>query len=169
MYIVPHNTPAESAATTPRAASRDGTWDADAIANTVAPANISSAPPITPNQRRESAPRSSLKNTIPQMIPSRLLLFHSGKAMLKPTSRTAKIVSVLATAHRHPARIAHTIRCGAWRRSAAMYDVPWMSAGSDHRARKTPITIVSEITTGESPRVTSLVGASAAPSQAPAV
>jgi hypothetical protein len=50
-----------------------------------------------------------------------------------------------------------------------MYEVPWINAGSVHRARKTPITIPSEITTGDKPSVTSFVGASAAPSQAPAV
>src|SRR3954471_4639422 len=50
-----------------------------------------------------------------------------------------------------------------------MYDVPWISAGSVHLARNTPITMLSEITTGDSPSVTSLVGASAAPSHAPAV
>src|SRR3954464_7799788 len=50
-----------------------------------------------------------------------------------------------------------------------MYDVPWMSAGKVHLARNTPITMLSEITTGERPSVTSLVGASAAPSHAPAV
>src|SRR3954471_526291 len=169
MYIVPHNAPAISAAATPRIASFAGTWAADAAASTVPPTNISSAPPITPSQRRRSAPRSSPKNRTPQMIPSRLLLFHNGKAMLSPTSRTAKIVRVLATAHRHPARIAHTIRCGACLRSAAIYDVPCISAGIVHRARNTPMTMLNEITTGESPSVTNFVGASAAPSHAPAV
>src|SRR3954467_15289039 len=124
MYIVPHSTPADNAATTPRTASFDVDCDVDASASAVAPANISSAPPITPSHRLLGAPRSSWKKTIPQRIPSRLLLFHSGNAMLNPTSRTAKIVRVFATAHRHPARIAHTIRCGACLKSAAMYEVP---------------------------------------------
>ena len=106
---------------------------------------------------------------MPQKIPSRLLLFHSGKAMLRPTSRIAKIVSVFATAHKQPASTAHTIRCGAWRKSALMYDVPWINAGKLQRARNTPITIASETITGERPSATSLVGASAAPSHAPAV
>ena len=43
-----------------------------------------------------------------------------------------------------------------------------MSAGTLQRARKTPATMSNEMTTGEMPTVTSLVGASAAPSQAPA-
>jgi hypothetical protein len=61
-----------------------------------------------------------LKNTTPQKIPSKLLVFQSGNAMLRPTSRTANIVSVLATAHRHPATIAQTMRWGACRKSLAM-------------------------------------------------
>src|ERR1044071_871214 len=106
---------------------------------------------------------------MPQRIPSRLLLFQSGKAMLRPTSRTAKMVSVLATAHKQPASTAQTMRCGAWRRSSRTKAVPWIRAGRLQRARKTPRTIASDTTTGERPMVTSLVGASAAPSQAPAV
>jgi hypothetical protein len=102
-------------------------------------------------------------------MPSKLLLFQRGKAMLSPTSRTAKMVSVFATAHKQPASTAQTMRCGACRRSAAMYDVPWIKAGKVQRARNTPITMPSEITTGDSPSVTSFVGASAAPSHAPAV
>ena len=119
MYIVPHSAPAASAAATPRIASFAGTCATDAAARAVPPANINTAPPRTPSQRRQSAPRSSWKKTTPQKIPSRLLLFHNGKAMLRPTSRTAKIVRVLATAHKQPASTAHTIRCGACLRSAA--------------------------------------------------
>src|SRR3954451_6085312 len=44
-----------------------------------------------------------------------------------------------------------------------------MRVGIVQRARNTPTTIASETTMGETPIVTSLVGASAAPSQAPAV
>src|ERR1043166_2544087 len=106
---------------------------------------------------------------MPQRMPSRLLLFQSGKAMLRPTSRTAKMVSVLATAHKQPASTAQTMRWGAWRRSSRTKAVPWIRAGRLQRARKTPRTIASDTTTGETPMVTSLVGASAAPSQAPAV
>src|SRR2546429_290651 len=75
---------------------------------------------------------------------------------------------VLATAHRQPARTAQTIKCGACRTSARMCDVPRMSAGTLQRARNTPTTMMREITRGETPMVTSFVGASAAPSQAPA-
>jgi hypothetical protein len=76
---------------------------------------------------------------------------------------------VFATAHKHPASTAHTSRCGALRTSARTEDVPKISAGTLHRARKTPITMISEITIGEIPTVTNLVGASAAPNHAPAV
>ena len=54
----------------------------------------------------------------------------------------------------------------AWAGTSA---VPRTSAGRLQRARNTPITITKEIATGGMPSVTSLVGASAAPSQAPAV
>src|SRR5437016_7943313 len=101
-------------------------------------------------------------------MPRRLFEFHKGKAMLKPMSRMAKIVSVLATAQRHPARSAQMIRCGAWRTSARTDEVPRIRAGKLQRARKTPMTMMSEITIGEMPMETSFVGASAAPSQAPA-
>src|SRR5262250_1514606 len=93
-------------------------------------------------------------------MPRRLLEFQSGKAMLRPMSRIAKTVSVLATAQ--------MMRCGARRTSARTEEVPRMSAGRLQRARKTPMTMMSEMAMGEMPMETSLVGASAAPSQAPA-
>ncbi len=43
-----------------------------------------------------------------------------------------------------------------------------MRAGRLQRARKTPMTMIREMTIGEMPMETSFVGASAAPSQAPA-
>ncbi len=89
--------------------------------------------------------------------------------MLNPMSRIAKIVSVFATAHMDPASKAQTIRCGERCTSARMEDVPIIKAGKLHRARKTPTTMISEITSGETPMETSFVGASAVPSQAPAV
>ncbi len=89
--------------------------------------------------------------------------------MLKPMSRMAKIVIVFATAHMHPARRAQMMRWGARRRSARMDEVPRIKAGKLQRARKTPMTMTSEMTTGDMPTATSLVGASAAPSHAPAV
>src|SRR6266851_922445 len=82
-------------------------------------------------------------------MPSRLFAFHNGNAMLSPMSLIAKIVRVLATAHRHPARIAQTTRWGAWRTSAPIADVPRSRAGRLQRARNTPTTIAREITTGE--------------------
>src|SRR5213594_2578949 len=157
MYIVPHNAPAASAAATPRAGWPATAWVEDATARNVAPPNITTAPP------------STLKNTMPQRMPSRLFAFHSGNAMLNPMSLIAKMVSVLATAQRQPASAAQTTRCGTWRTSARTADVPRSSAGRLQRARNTPSTIVSEMTTGEMPSDTILVGASAAPSQAPAV
>jgi hypothetical protein len=69
----------------------------------------------------------------------------------------------------HPAKTAQIIKCGARRTSARIEEVPKIKAGTLHRARKTPITMISEITTGEIPTDTNFVGASAAPSQAPAV
>src|SRR5229473_2460983 len=168
MYIVPQSAPAASAAAMPRPGWPPGAWVDDATASSVPPANITAAPPSTPRSRGQPAPRSSLKNTAPQTMPSRLFAFHNGNAMLSPMSLIAKIVRVLATAHRHPARIAQTTRWGAWRTSAPIADVPRSRAGRLQRARNTPTTIAREITTGERPRATILVGASAAPSQAPA-
>src|SRR5450432_103947 len=169
MYIVPQRTPAPSAAQTPRNECPAGPCEDEAMARSAAPTHMTSAPPSTPAQRRQLAWRSSLKKRNPQRMPSKLLEFQSGKAMLRPISRTAKMVKVLATAQRQPARTAHRIKWGARRTSARTDDVPRIRAGRLQRARKTPITIIREIATGEMPRETSLVGASAAPSHAPAV
>src|SRR5260370_28773857 len=169
MYMVPQSTPAASAATTPRVECPAGAWVDEATASSVAPANISAPPPTTPSQRARPAARSSPKKTTPHAMPSRLLAFQSGKAMLSPMSRMANAVSVLATAHKPPASTDHTSKWGAWRISAPTADVPRNRAGTLQRARNTPSTIVSEITMGEMPSDTILVGASAAPSQAPAV
>src|ERR1035438_6629097 len=78
------------------------------------------------------------------------------------------MVSVLATAHMHPASTAQTIRCGAWRTSLLTCAVPRMNAGTLQRARKTPSTMMKETVIGEMSGLTSLMGASAPPSQAPA-
>jgi hypothetical protein len=110
-----------------------------------------------------------LKKTNPHKMPSKLFEFHKGNAILNPTSRIAKIVKVFATAQMHPAKTAQIIKWGVRRISARTEDVPKIKAGTLHRARKTPKTIINEITTGEIPTETNLVGASAAPSQAPAV
>src|SRR5580698_11324064 len=171
MYMVPHKIPAPSAAAIPREACAAGpaAVAADATASSHAPKHITKTPPSTPAHRRAPAFRSSLKKINPHKIPSKLFEFQSGNAMLNPTSRIAKIVSVFATAQMHPAKIAHINKCGVRFTSARIDDVPKISAGTLHRARKTPITIITEITTGEIPTVTSFVGASAAPNQAPAV
>src|SRR4029077_12818840 len=59
-------------------------------------------------------------------------------------------------------------RCGARRTSARTDEVPRVRAGRLQRASKTPMTMMREMTIGEMPMETSFVGASAAPSQAPA-
>src|ERR1700687_2069684 len=103
MYIVPQRTPAPSAAQTPRRECAAGAAPDEAMANNAAPTNITSAPPRTQSQRRQPAWRNSLKKRKPQRMPSRLLEFHSGKAMLRPMSRMAKMVLGLGTAQRDPA------------------------------------------------------------------
>ena len=55
------------------------------------------------------------------------------------------------------------------RTSARTYPMPLTSAGILHRPRNTPSTIQSETSMGDRPATTSFVGASAAPSQTPAV
>jgi len=84
-------------------------------------------------------------------------------------SRMAKMVSVLATAHRHPASSAQRMRLGRAAHVGPHGGGAQDQAGRLHRARKTPMTMISEITIGETPMETSFVGASAAPSHAPAV
>src|SRR5439155_1626422 len=84
--------------------------EADAKATSVAAAHMTRAPPRIRARRRQPAWRSSLKKRNPQRMPRRLLEFHKGKAMLRPMSRMAKIVSVLATAQRHPASRAQITR-----------------------------------------------------------
>src|SRR5579871_1237 len=78
------------------------------------------------------------------------------------------MVRVLATAHIAPARIAQTTRCGACRTSLPTWETPRRKAGTLHRARKTPKTIMRDTVIGETSGLTSLIGASAPPSHAPA-
>src|SRR5256885_15978769 len=68
----------------------------------------------------------------------------------------------------HPASTAHTTRCGAWRTSLRTCAVPRMNAGTLHRAKNTPHTMISEMVIGEISGLTTLIGASAPPSHAPA-
>src|SRR5450631_1275504 len=68
----------------------------------------------------------------------------------------------------HPASTAHTTKCGACRTSLRTCEVPRMNAGTLQRARKTPNTMMRETVMGEISGLTSLMGASAPPSQAPA-
>src|ERR1700716_1041085 len=155
MYIVPHKIPAPSAAATPRPAceAEPPAADVEATASIQAPKHITKTPPSTPVHRRQPACRNSLKRMNPHKIPSRLFEFHKGNAMLNPTSRMAKMVNVFATAQIQPASTAQIIKCGARRTSAPIDEVPKIKAGTLHRAKKTPITIINEITTGEIPTV----------------
>src|SRR5205085_5223160 len=114
------------------------------------------------------APLSSPNNNQPQKMPTSELEFQSGKAMASPTSRMANTVSVFATAHNIPAMMAVGMRWRFWRRSENTLRVPLTSVGSDQRAVNTPATMHREIAKGERPVLTSLVGASAAPSHTPA-
>ena len=82
--------------------------------------------------------------------------------MLRPISRTPKMVKVFPTAHRHPAKIPHTTKWGAWRTSLPISEVPRISAGRLQREMNAPSTIMKEMISGETAMVTSLVGASAA-------
>src|ERR1700730_8152504 len=168
IYIVPHSTPAPRAAAIPRVAAWAEIWLADARANNKPPKNISAAPPHTAVQRLQPAPFNSSKNSTPQRIPMRVFVFQRGNAILRPRSLMAKMVSVLATDHKQPAMIAQMTRCGALRISARIPEVPRAASGRLQRPRNTPSTITKEMRTGEMPAETSLVGASAAPSQAPA-
>src|SRR6266853_1579589 len=171
MYMVPQSKPAPNAARMPLAA-RGATLatccDVVAYAKRQAPLTIASPPPNTLLHCPALAPRSSLNSSHPQNNPIRPLVFHKGNAIESPTSRMAKTVSVLATAHSPPATMAHTIRCGFARRSRNTYRVPFKRVGTVQRATKTPATMASDITNGDTPTTTSLVGASAPPSQAPA-
>ena len=116
--MVPSRTPAPSAATMPTGALPGvSDWRAVATARIAAPPTMAKAPPNTFDHPFMPEPRSSLKSSQPQKRPTRLLVFQSGKAMARPTLRTAKMVSVLATAHSIPASSAHTIRCGLSSRS----------------------------------------------------
>lgn len=132
------------------------------------PVTIAAAPPSTFAQLAAEAPRSSWNSAHPQKMPTRVFVFHRGKAMARPTSRIAKIVSVLATAHNAPARTAHKIRWGCWRRSRTTEWVPFITTGNVQRARKTPSTMQKEIAKGRNPDATRRAGASAAPSHTPA-
>ena len=111
---MPKSMPAPSAATMPLIALPDppAGWRAVAKARMVAPKTIAAAPPSTFAQSRAREPRNSLKSTQPQRTPTKLLVFHRGNAMASPTLRTAKMVSVLATAQSIPASSAHAIKCG---------------------------------------------------------
>jgi len=109
VHRAPQRTGRERCGDTPRCMSR-GCPGADATASSVAPANISAAPPRTPRRRPPAGAVELVEEHRTPQDPSRLFAFHKGKAMLRPMSRMAKMVSVLATAQRHPASTAHTMR-----------------------------------------------------------
>ncbi len=160
--------PAPSAAATPRRGCGDELCDVETNDNSRAPLKMMTAPPTTPTQRSQPARRSSRKKRIPHAIPIKLLEFHSGKAILRPMSRTPKMVKVLPTAQRQPAKIPHRTRWGAWRTSLPISEVPRISAGRLQREMNAPRTIMKEMMRGETAMVTSLVGASAAASHSAA-
>jgi hypothetical protein len=84
----------------------------------IAAATMQTAPSTTFAVFLAPAPRSSENSSRAHSRPINEFVFQSGKAVARPTSRMAKTVSVLATAHSAPARIAHTIRCFLAIRSA---------------------------------------------------
>src|SRR5215469_15745940 len=165
--MVPSSTPALSAATMPMEAlpEKPEARSAVATASTAAPKMMAAAPPSTLAQSRALEPRNSLKSRHPHIRPTRLFVFQSGKAIERPTLRTANMVRVLATAHSIPPSTAQTIRCGLSNRSSSTNPVPFKTVGSVQRVTNAPITIPMEMSNGENPSVTSLVGASALPSQ----
>jgi hypothetical protein len=67
-----------------------------------------------------------------------------------------------------PARIAMGMRCLFKARSTKTWRVPLSRVGTVQRAVNTPATMQREMAKGDRPELTSLVGASAAPSHAPA-
>src|ERR1035437_8659375 len=110
---------------------------------------MANAPPNTFDHSLMPEPRSSLKSSQPQKRPTRLLVFHSGKAMASPTLRTPPLVSVLATAHNIPASSAHTRRGGGARRAEKRKPGPGSSGGTVQRATKAPSTRPRERRKGE--------------------
>ena len=81
---------------------------------------MAAAPPNTFVHAFAPASRSSRNSSQPQNNSTRLFVFHSGKAIEIPTFLIANTVSVFATAHNMPAKIAHVIKCGFSRRSSKM-------------------------------------------------
>lgn len=153
--------PAPSAAAMPRVALPWPPCEVEAADIRIAPAKITSAPPITPSFLNGGARWSSLKSRVPHKIPIKLFEFHSGNARLRPMSLTAKIVKVFPTAQRQPAITPQTTRCGTCCVSVNVSRVPRISAGKLQREMNAPRTIMKEITKGETATVTNLVGASA--------
>src|SRR6185437_429668 len=133
-----------------------------------AAATIATVPSTTLATFARLAPFSSPKSSRPHRIPISEFVFHRGNAIARPTSRMANTVSVLATAHSMPARIAKGINCVLRRRSRNTARVPLSRVGTLQRAVNTPATMHREIAYGDRPVLTSLVGASAAPSHTPA-
>src|ERR1035441_9813493 len=88
------------------------------------------AHPFTPE------PRSSLNSSQPQKRPTRLLVFHSGKATESPTLRIANTVKVLATAQSIPANTAQTMRWAFSRRSSSRKPVPLRAMGTVQRSEE---------------------------------
>jgi len=94
--------------------------------------------------------------------------FHEDSKGTVPPKRERKLARVQAGAA-HAALVFDGDDCLGWCQFGVPDEVPRIKAGRLQRARKTPTTMMSETAMGEMPMETSLVGASAAPSQAPAV
>ncbi len=111
----------------------------------MAAATIATVPSTTLMTFAALAPFNSPNSSRPHRMPISELVFHNGNAIASPTSRMANTVSVLATAHSIPARIANGINCRFCPRSRNTARVPLSSVGTLQRAVNTPATMHNEI------------------------
>ena len=111
------------------------------------------------------APAQLLKEEItPQWAYQTRSIFRSGKAISKPTSRMAKMLDVLATDHNAPASRAR--RLDVVSHEGLEIRIPFPQDSRQRPARHEDAqTMPGECTKGETPIVTNLVGASAAPTR----
>jgi hypothetical protein len=113
MYIVPQSKLAPEAETIPivrRWVSEDRPCSVLKLSR-MAARTIHTAPTTTLAMVAGRAPFSSPNSSLAHRRPISAFVFHRGKAIERPTSRMAKMVSVLATAHNDPARTAQMTRC----------------------------------------------------------
>src|SRR6266700_2468722 len=113
MYMEPQSRLAPAAARMPfRAWLWEPVWCMVLKPSITAAATMAREPSSTLATLAAPAPFNSPKRRRPQRMPTSELVFQSGKAMARPTSRIAKTVSVLATAHNMPASTANGKICG---------------------------------------------------------